>query len=108
MDDADSEENDGQPSTAVQKGNRRYINVVLLRNNKNLVEPRTSQGTFGSNAGVFVCFFRTPPRIVRNILRGLAGSAVRRLALSATDRRAKPYDVRTLEDRKGGPTSCAS
>ncbi|KAK0185986.1 vacuolar membrane protein [Armillaria mellea] len=43
--------------------------ALALRNHKNLAEPCTSQGTFGPN-GEFVCFFRAPPRIVRNVLRG--------------------------------------
>ncbi|GLB36811.1 putative WD40 repeats [Lyophyllum shimeji] len=47
--------------------------VTVLRGNKNLVEPRTSQGTFGPN-GELVCFFRAPTRIVRNVLRGLSDS----------------------------------
>ncbi|KAG5639878.1 hypothetical protein DXG03_002709, partial [Asterophora parasitica] len=103
-----------------------------FRGTKNLVEPRTSQGTFGPN-GELVCFFRAPTRIVRNVLRGLSDSpatpseepalvpppsaepvpaprmfqspslisdAVRRLALSATDRNMKASDnARRLGDR---------
>ncbi|KAF9244268.1 hypothetical protein BU15DRAFT_86169 [Melanogaster broomeanus] len=41
----------------------RDFTVSLLRNNKNLAEPRTSQGVFGPN-GELVCFFRAPPRII--------------------------------------------
>ncbi|KAJ7576839.1 hypothetical protein C8J56DRAFT_971742 [Mycena floridula] len=84
---------------------------------KNLTEPRTSQGCFGPN-GELVCFFRAPPRIVRNVLRGVSESppvnssgtprsqdtedssqfnqppsllsdAIRRLSLAAVDRYAK-------------------
>ncbi|KAH8828328.1 vacuolar membrane protein [Flagelloscypha sp. PMI_526] len=51
----------------------REITVALLRNNKNLAEPRTSQGTFGPN-GELVCFFRAPPRIVMPVLRNLSNS----------------------------------
>ena len=59
----------------------REITMSLLRNNKNLAEPRTSQGAFGPNGscetaipsmsllnlilGELVCFFRAPPRIDR-------------------------------------------
>ena len=56
-----------------------------LRNDKTLAEPRTSQGVFGPNGkpnnrpidtpitllvtlGELICFFRAPPRIVRNPL----------------------------------------
>ncbi|KAK7689506.1 hypothetical protein QCA50_007298 [Cerrena zonata] len=35
-----------------------------VRENKNLAEPRTSQGVFSPN-GQLVCFFRAPPRIVK-------------------------------------------
>ncbi|KAJ7894421.1 hypothetical protein B0H14DRAFT_3854291 [Mycena olivaceomarginata] len=49
----------------------RDLTVTLLRNHKNLAEPRTSQGTFGPN-GELVCFFRAPPRIVRHVLRDLS------------------------------------
>ncbi|KAJ6467500.1 hypothetical protein C8R47DRAFT_990390 [Mycena vitilis] len=52
----------------------RDFTVSLLRNHKNLAEPRTSQGTFGPN-GELVCFFRAPPRIVRHVLRDLSVSA---------------------------------
>ena len=74
-----SEEDEG-PATRKS----RDFTVSLLRNNKNLAEPRTSQGVFGPNGRAFiiftpciaysrnasrtgelVCFFRAPPRIVR-------------------------------------------
>ncbi|KIK52863.1 hypothetical protein GYMLUDRAFT_233211 [Collybiopsis luxurians FD-317 M1] len=45
----------------------REVTALLLRNNKNLAEPRTCQGSFGPN-GELVCFFRAPPRIVRNTI----------------------------------------
>lgn len=87
---------------------------LTLRNHKNLAEPCTSQGTFGPN-GEFVCFFRAPPRIVRNVLRSsrsdsptkpstpqnssttvsiyqspsLVAEAVRRLGTIASDRSGK-------------------
>ncbi|KAG6900566.1 hypothetical protein C0993_008720 [Termitomyces sp. T159_Od127] len=51
----------------------RDISTTALRTVKNLVEPRTSQGTFGPN-GELVCFFRAPTRIVKNVLRGLSDS----------------------------------
>ncbi|KAI0764721.1 hypothetical protein C8Q74DRAFT_1283552 [Fomes fomentarius] len=46
---------------------------LALRGDKNLAEPRTSQGVFGVN-GQLVCFFRAPPRIVRNPLREISMS----------------------------------
>jgi len=44
-----SEEDEG-PSTRKS----RDFTVSLLRNNKNLAEPRTSQGVFGPNGKIFV------------------------------------------------------
>ncbi|KAG5734715.1 hypothetical protein E4T56_gene8979 [Termitomyces sp. T112] len=60
---------------AVPSGGRRSkeISSTTLKTVKNLVEPRTSQGTFGPN-GELVCFFRAPTRIVKNVLRGLSDS----------------------------------
>ncbi|KAF8637465.1 hypothetical protein AX16_010793 [Volvariella volvacea WC 439] len=55
---------------------RKDFTVSLLRNNKNLAEPRTSQGTFGPN-GELVCFFRAPPRFVGSVLRGVHDSLER-------------------------------
>jgi hypothetical protein len=52
MDDLDTSEDDEDGLSGAQKG--RDVTVALLRNNKNLVEPRTSQGTFGPN-GMFHC-----------------------------------------------------
>uniref|UniRef100_A0A8H7YBD1 RWD domain-containing protein n=1 Tax=Psilocybe cubensis TaxID=181762 RepID=A0A8H7YBD1_PSICU len=67
--DSESSSDDDQPSGKKP----RDITVSLLRNNKNLAEPRTSQGAFGPN-GELICFFRAPPRIVRNVLRDLTGA----------------------------------
>ncbi|EGN97137.1 hypothetical protein SERLA73DRAFT_57400 [Serpula lacrymans var. lacrymans S7.3] len=99
----------------------RDVTVSLLRSNKNLAEPRTSQGVFGPN-GELVCFFRAPPRIVRNPLREISTSsaaaathspetvprffqspalladAVRRLGLAATDRMVDLADPKRAED----------
>ncbi|KAF9266957.1 hypothetical protein L218DRAFT_857464 [Marasmius fiardii PR-910] len=47
----------------------RRVTSTLLRNSKNLAEPRTSQGSFGPN-GELVCFFAAPPRIIRNAGQG--------------------------------------
>jgi hypothetical protein len=44
MDDSDSSEDEGDQNPTAKKG--KDVSV-LLRNSKNLVEPRTSQGTFG-------------------------------------------------------------
>ncbi|KAF5339452.1 hypothetical protein D9611_009784 [Ephemerocybe angulata] len=51
------------------KGAKKEVTLSILRNHKNLAEPRTSQGTFGPN-GELICFFRAPPRMV--LLRGIA------------------------------------
>ncbi|KAF8885596.1 hypothetical protein BD779DRAFT_1532626, partial [Infundibulicybe gibba] len=110
--DSGSSSEDDEPTSRKS----RDFTVSLLRNHKNLAEPRTSQGTFGPN-GELVCFFRAPPRIVRNVLRGLSESpakpseepqgpiespprylqspsfvidAVRKLSVVATDRTIKP------------------
>ncbi|CAL1710706.1 unnamed protein product [Somion occarium] len=91
-----------------------------LRGDKNLAEPRTSQGTFGPN-GQLVCFFRAPPRIVKHATRDLSMSpsigsrgpdnaphifrspvllsdAIRRLSLAAQDRDSSYSDHRRVED----------
>ncbi|TDL20252.1 WD40 repeat-like protein [Rickenella mellea] len=85
----------------------RDLTVAILRDHKNLAEPRTSQGVFGPN-GQLVCFFRSLPRIVKSAhgdissspslaARGaetvpklfqsplLLSDAVRRLVVSAND-----------------------
>ncbi|TCD66873.1 hypothetical protein EIP91_000771 [Steccherinum ochraceum] len=92
----------------------------LLRGDKNLAEPRTSQGVFSMN-GQLVCFSRAPPRIVRNVMRDLSASpsigshgpdsaprlfrspvllsdAVRRLSLAANDREVDAPDAKRTED----------
>ncbi|KAJ3812903.1 hypothetical protein F5876DRAFT_36386 [Lentinula aff. lateritia] len=88
------------------------VTMSMLRDNKNLAEPRTCQGSFGPN-GELVCFFRAPPRIMRNAVNtlishsrsparsseerhtereafhqspALISDAVRRLSLAARDR----------------------
>ncbi|KAJ7205052.1 hypothetical protein GGX14DRAFT_551619 [Mycena pura] len=63
----DSESSDSDEQRTGRKA--RNGMVSLIRSHKNLTEPRTSQGTFGPN-GELVCFFPTPPRIVRHVLRG--------------------------------------
>ncbi|KAH7890370.1 hypothetical protein F5I97DRAFT_1798915 [Phlebopus sp. FC_14] len=91
----------------------RDFTVSLLRNHKNLAEPRTSQGVFGPN-GELVCFFRAPPRIMQQMTEvpassttasrsspsssrfsqspALLADAVRRLELAATDSRLDVVD----------------
>ena len=71
-----------------------------LRNDKTLAEPRTSQGVFGPNGkqsnelinilvisrttpGELICFFRAPPRIVRNPLHEISVSPSLRAQESA-------------------------
>ncbi|EAU93642.2 vacuolar membrane protein [Coprinopsis cinerea okayama7 len=64
----DSDTSDEDDADVKKRG--KEMTVSILRNHKNLAEPRTSQGAFGPN-GELICFFRAPPRIVRNVLRGL-------------------------------------
>ncbi|KAI0345160.1 hypothetical protein BDW22DRAFT_1354052 [Trametopsis cervina] len=96
---------------------------AVPRSDKNLAEPRTSQGVFGPN-GQLVCFFRAPPRIVRHALQEAATSpsavarnvdpaprlfwspillsdAMRKLALAAKDREVDSIDVKRAEDAHG-------
>ncbi|KZV59883.1 hypothetical protein PENSPDRAFT_760279 [Peniophora sp. CONT] len=47
--------------------------VVMLHNNKNIAEPRTSQGVFGPD-GRLIIFGRVPPRLIRNPLTELSVS----------------------------------
>ncbi|TFK47373.1 hypothetical protein OE88DRAFT_1811180 [Heliocybe sulcata] len=105
----DSESED-EGTKGVRRG--RDLTVSLVRNSKNLAEPRTSQGVFGPN-GELVCFFRAPPRIVRSAARDVSASpsvashmndsmphlarqsgtvvdAMQRLAAAASDRVAPP------------------
>lgn len=79
----------------------RDFTVSLLRNNKNLAEPRTSQGTFGPNGvfyfdhletcpdpihtGELVCFFRAPPRIFRSVNHDLSTSPSKPSAQETAD-----------------------
>ncbi|PFH47198.1 hypothetical protein AMATHDRAFT_7008 [Amanita thiersii Skay4041] len=74
----------GMDGTGKKKGKGGAPAVSMLRNNKNLAEPRTSQGVFGPN-GQLVCFFRTPPRIVKNVLRGLGTPDTNDSANSSTN-----------------------
>ncbi|KAI0689793.1 hypothetical protein BC835DRAFT_1367485 [Cytidiella melzeri] len=95
--------------------------LAMLRGDKNLAEPRTSQGVFGPT-GQLVCFFRAPPRIVRHVLQDLKTShstaspatadtaprlfwspillsdAMRKLALAANDREVKSVDLKRAEN----------
>ncbi|KAK7061016.1 hypothetical protein VNI00_000751 [Paramarasmius palmivorus] len=61
-----SSDEDGRPQP-------KRMTSSLIRNSKNLAEPRTSQGTFGPN-GELVCFFAAPPRIIRSLPHGLSKS----------------------------------
>lgn len=75
--DSESSNEEEEDSARKEEGGRksRDFTVSLLRNNKNLAEPRTSQGVFGPN-GELVCFFRAPPRIVRNPMNEMSASPV--------------------------------
>ncbi|KAF9491085.1 hypothetical protein BDN71DRAFT_1453503 [Pleurotus eryngii] len=105
----------------------RDFTVALLRNNKNLAEPRTSQGTFGPN-GELVCFFRAPPRIFRSVNHDLSTSpskptaqetadanglhlyqspsllvdAIRHLGMAASDPSTRSLGVKRIEGAGGG------
>ncbi|TFY55210.1 hypothetical protein EVG20_g9404, partial [Dentipellis fragilis] len=111
-----SEEDD---DSVIRKG--RSTDVVILHNDKNIAEPRTSQGVFGPN-GELVCFNRAPPRIVRNPMHEFSASAspssgarsisiprlfqspallsdaVRRLAVASQDRRVSAPHSRNTDD----------
>ncbi|KAJ4472627.1 hypothetical protein J3R30DRAFT_3708599 [Lentinula aciculospora] len=69
VDDSDSSEEDIEHISEMgnHAGRDDEVTMSMLRNNKNLAEPRTCQGSFGPN-GELVCFFRAPPRIVRNTI----------------------------------------
>ncbi|KAH9914175.1 uncharacterized protein BXZ73DRAFT_92835 [Epithele typhae] len=98
---------------------------AVLRKDKNLAEPRTSQGVFAAN-GQLVFFFRAPLRIVRNVQheisvspsinsRGpdtgprlfqspaLLSDAVRRLSSAAQDRESVSSERRRGDDGSNGP-----
>ncbi|KAF7977533.1 hypothetical protein HWV62_3304 [Athelia sp. TMB] len=112
LDSESSSDDDGMPATRSKE-----ITANLLRGHKNLAEPRTSQGIFAPN-GDLVCFFRAPPRIVRNVLRDMSASpaagtdsvprllqspalvsdAVRRLGLAAKDKVVDPASTRKDQD----------
>ncbi|RDX46433.1 hypothetical protein OH76DRAFT_1406950 [Lentinus brumalis] len=64
---------DSESSSEDEAPARRDPASSLLKGDKNLAEPRTSQGVFSAN-GQLVCFFRAPPRIVRNPLREISMS----------------------------------
>ncbi|KAJ3918668.1 hypothetical protein F5877DRAFT_42086 [Lentinula edodes] len=109
--DSDSSEEDIQRMAEMGNhvGRDDEVTMSMLRDNKNLAEPRTCQGSFGPN-GELVCFFRAPPRIMRNAVNtlishsrsparssytereafhqspALISDAVRRLSLAARDR----------------------
>ncbi|THV07254.1 hypothetical protein K435DRAFT_848204 [Dendrothele bispora CBS 962.96] len=108
---------DDEPSSKKEK----EVTMSLLRNNKNLAEPRTSQGSFGPNGRPFLA----PPRLVRNVVSNLSitpsknpetpsaggdepvprlfqspslvSDAIRRLSLAATDRASKSVESRRAE-----------
>ncbi|KAI0827210.1 hypothetical protein BC628DRAFT_1371452 [Trametes gibbosa] len=65
----DSESSEDEASNT-RKGDNA---ISSLRHDKNLAEPRTSQGVFCAN-GQLVCFDNAPPRIVRNPLREMSMS----------------------------------
>ncbi|KZT72699.1 hypothetical protein DAEQUDRAFT_596441 [Daedalea quercina L-15889] len=98
----------------------RGTSFSLLRTDKNLAEPRTSQGVFGPN-GQLVCFFPAPPRIVKNAIReisvspslasrgpdtaprlfqspALLSDAVQRLTYAAQDRNGTAQETHQADD----------
>ncbi|KAF5337912.1 hypothetical protein D9758_013131 [Tetrapyrgos nigripes] len=112
--DSESSSDEDEPGTKKEK----EITVSLLRNNKNLAEPRTSQGSFGPNG-------KAPPRLVQNVIHtlsissaknsepspvvgdepiprlfqspSLVNEAIRRLSQAASDRPPKPVDNKRPE-----------
>ncbi|KAI0794847.1 hypothetical protein C8Q75DRAFT_847958 [Abortiporus biennis] len=116
IDSESSSEDEAYPTTRRQRDGT----ISLLRGDKNLAEPRTSQGVFGPN-GQLVCFFRAPPRIVRNVVREVSASpsigsrgpdtgprlfrspsllsdALHRLSLAANDRVVPTLGEKRTED----------
>ncbi|KAI9068878.1 hypothetical protein FKP32DRAFT_1587345 [Trametes sanguinea] len=112
--DSGSSDEDEAP---IRKGDAAFTS---LRSDKNLAEPRTSQGVFSAN-GMLVCFDNAPPRIVRNPLRdisispsvasrppdaaprifqspALLSDAVRRLASVAQDRESPSAERKRGDD----------
>ncbi|KAI0368548.1 hypothetical protein BV20DRAFT_969152 [Pilatotrama ljubarskyi] len=113
----DSESSSEDEASATKKSDNAFAS---LRNDKNLAEPRTSQGVFSAN-GQLVCFDNAPPRIVRNPLReislspsvasrhpdaaprifqspALLSDAVRRLTSAAHDRQPQSVERKRGED----------
>ncbi|KZT12899.1 uncharacterized protein LAESUDRAFT_719207 [Laetiporus sulphureus 93-53] len=111
-----SSDEEGIPSTRT-RGRPSFSSV---RNDKNLAEPRTSQGVFGVN-GELICFSRAPPRIVRNPMRemsespslaphgadasfglfhspALVSDAIRNLGYAARDRDNESVELQQAED----------
>lgn len=122
----------GRKASSAQRDDAAYSQ---LRNDKTLAEPRTSQGVFGPNGkqrswlvislvispttlGELICFFRAPPRIVRNPLHEMSASpslraqetapqlfrapaslsdAIHHLTVASNDR-APPNTLRRAED----------
>ncbi|KIY66475.1 hypothetical protein CYLTODRAFT_377661 [Cylindrobasidium torrendii FP15055 ss-10] len=60
------DESSDEETNGNAKRDEREFTAALMRNNKNLAEPRTSQGSFGPD-GSLIKFSRAPPRIVRVI-----------------------------------------
>ncbi|RPD65181.1 hypothetical protein L226DRAFT_480270 [Lentinus tigrinus ALCF2SS1-7] len=116
---------DSESSSEDEAPARRDPASSVLRGDKNLAEPRTSQGVFSTN-GQLVCFFRAPPRIVRNPLReismspsiasrgpdasaprlfqspGLLSDAVKRLSSAAQDQQPQSVERKRGDDTSNG------
>ncbi|EIW56116.1 uncharacterized protein TRAVEDRAFT_50605 [Trametes versicolor FP-101664 SS1] len=113
----DSESSSEDEAQTTRKGDN---TLSSLRSDKNLAEPRTSQGVFCAN-GQLVCFDNAPPRIVRNPLReisispsissrpadagprifqspALLSDAVRRLTSAAQDREPQSVERKRSDD----------
>ena len=70
-----SEEESAFASRERKRQKKEVHGISMLTNHKNLAEPRTWQGTFGSN-GELVCFFRASPRnVLRGLMNGTASSS---------------------------------
>ncbi|KAF9442618.1 hypothetical protein P691DRAFT_789193 [Macrolepiota fuliginosa MF-IS2] len=76
-----------------EKGKGKEVTVSLLRNHKNLAEPRTTQGTFGPNGfilGELICFFRAPPRLVRPVLENVGNAKLSEAASQQLHQQQQP------------------
>ncbi|KAF5346263.1 hypothetical protein D9756_011276 [Leucocoprinus leucothites] len=86
-------------------GKGKEVTVSLLRNHKNLAEPRTTQGAFGPN-GELICFFRAPLRLVmQNVRGGKTADSTPQKRPSSTQQSVGPVDDDDHQKREQVDTS---